>query len=135
MPRLVIDSNQANPIRFSFKALPARSRPTLVIRFRIMTELFVGSDADARRRALAKFPLMFGMDMPAIFDALAKRPEKDIRGFVPIFPRCSREHGIFLNSFEHPYPAQVKMAEEMRAHGANDRQRIMDNLQRAQGPG
>ena len=126
--RLIVDSNQADPIRFNYKKLPKKDRPTLVIPQRIWAELLIGREADARRRALAKFPLMFGMDVADIFDELALLSEDAIRDFVPIFPKSSHEHEVLLNSFQYPYPAQLKMAEEMRAHGAGDRQRILDNL-------
>lgn len=126
--RLIVDSNQADPIRLSYKRLPAKARPTLIIPHRIWVELLIGGGADARRRALAKFPLMFGMDMPTIFDELAKRSEDRIRSFVPIYPIGSREHEILFKSFQYPTAGQLKMAEELRAHGVKDRQRVMDNL-------
>ncbi|MBA3480232.1 MAG: hypothetical protein H0T51_00320 [Pirellulales bacterium] len=128
--RLIVDTNQADPIRYSYKQLPAKSRPSLVIPHRIWAELLIGRGADARRRALAKFPLLFGMDMAAIFNELAERTEDRIRSFIPIHPGGSREHEILIKTFQHPTAEQRKMAEELRADGAEYRQRVMDNLPR-----
>jgi hypothetical protein len=128
--RLVVDTNQADSIRFSYKQLPAKSRPTLVIPHRIWAELLIGGGADARRRAFAKFPLLFGMDMAAIFNELAERSEDRIRSFVPVHAEGSREHAILFKTFQHPMPGQLKMAEELRADGAKYRQRMIDTLPR-----
>ncbi len=128
--RFIVDTNQADPIRYSYKQLSAKSRPKLVIPHRILAELLIGGGADARRRALAKFPLLFGMDMAAIFDELAERTEDRIRSFVPVYPEGSREHEILFNTFQCPTTGQLKMAEELRTDGAKYRQRVMNNLPR-----
>jgi hypothetical protein len=126
--RLIVDANQADPIRFSYKRLPAKCRPTLVIPYRIWGELLIGSDADKRRRALAKFPLLYGMDMAAIFDELAQRSEDRIRSFVPIYRQGSLEHERLHKTFLHPTHDQVRLAYELKADGEMSRQRVSVNL-------
>jgi hypothetical protein len=125
--RLILDTNQADPIRLSYKQLSARSRPTLVIPHRVWTELLIGGNAQKRRRALTRFPLLFGMDMSAILNELAERSEDRIRHFVPVYSDGSEEHDLLFRTFLHSTPAQVRHAEQLRADGVKYRQRVSGN--------
>jgi hypothetical protein len=123
--RLIVDSNQADPIRYSYKQLPTNSRPTLVIPHLVWVELLYSRDADKRRRALGKFPLMFGMDMPCIIEELGNRSEDAIRSFVPIHREDSTVHHRFLDTFQHPTRGQLKLADELKADAEKYRQKII----------
>jgi hypothetical protein len=125
--RLIVDTNQADPIRFTHKQLPAKDRPTLVIPHRVWTELLIGNVADKRRRALMKFPLLFGMDIVAVFDELSQRSEDRIRTLVPVYAEGSDEHEIFRKTFLYPTPGQIRQAKELRADGVKYRQRVSGN--------
>jgi hypothetical protein len=120
MSRLVLDTNQSDPIRLN--RAPRGLRVPLVIPPHVGDELLLGRGADARRRAIAKYELQFGMDMPTIFDELAERSEDRIRNFDPVYSVRSREHEFFSSSFEHPYHAQRQDAEQFRQSAAARRQ-------------
>ena len=126
--RLIIDTNQTNPIRFNHQKLERGAYPTLVIPFLVWVELLAGPDAVKRRRALQKFPLLFGMEMGRIFDALATLSEQQIRSFVPIYPECSQVHKTIAKTFVHPTHGQKNTAREIRQSGQRYRQRMINQF-------
>jgi len=126
--RLIVDSNQTDPIRFTHQKLEKRAYPTLVIPHLVWVELLEGPDAEKRRRALQKFPLLFGMEMGTILDELANRSEYKIRCFVPVYSERSPVHKRITNTFVHPTRDQARAAAEVRDDGRAYRQRILENL-------
>lgn len=127
--RLVIDTNQADRIRLSYKSLPRQCRPTLVIPPLVWAELVLGGGNDKRRRALAKFDLRFGMDMAKIFDELAQKNEEQIRQFIPIRNDAREIHQRLLFNFEYPAPEHRRIAQQIRENAIQQRDTIGPYLQ------
>jgi hypothetical protein len=97
--RFIVDSNQTDPIRFTHKKLERSLYPTLVIPYLVWTELLEGPESEKRRRALQKFPLLFGMEIGTVFDELARQSEDQIRTFVPIYSNRSPVHRRIEGTF------------------------------------
>jgi hypothetical protein len=112
--RLIVDTNQADRVRFSYKDLPREHRPTLVMPPLVWAELVLGYGNDARRRALAKFDLRFGMDMGTVYDELAQMDEEQIRQFIPIRNDGQEVHSQVLFNFEYPTQRHRTFAQKIR---------------------
>jgi hypothetical protein len=141
MSRLILDSNQSDPIRLNRAPRDLRV-PPIVIPLHVWDGLLIGAGANARRRAIAKYELQFGMDMPTIFGELAERSEDRIRNFDPVYHLRSPEHAFFAGSFEHPYHSQRHDAEQFRQSAAarrqnfeqflkQNRKKLLDTMSRA----
>ncbi len=127
--RLILDTNQGNSVRFSYQNLPREHRPPLVIPPLVWAELVLGGGNDARRRALAKFDLLFGMDMGMIFDELARKNEEQIRQFIPIRNdnRHTREQVLF--NFQYPTHEHRRVAQQIRDEAIRHRDTFGPYLQ------
>lgn len=126
--RLIVDTNQADPIRLTYKGLEKGKYPTLVIPYLVWSELLEGKDAEKRRRALEKFPRLYGMEIGRVLDELAKRSESQIHSFVPVYPEKSDVHERIASTFLHPTPGQVAEARNVREGSRKHRKRMLNEF-------
>lgn len=126
--RLIVDSNQADPIRSTYKKLDKGKYPTLVIPYLVWCEMLEGRDAEIRRQALNEFPLLFGLGFEEISYTLANLSESQIRDFVPIYSEGSPLHNKIASAFVDPPDDKINEAKSGRANRKKHRQQMTINL-------
>lgn len=112
--RLILDTNQAEPIRKS--EVPLDYDPVIVIAPLTWAEILNSTRHNALRRikAIAQYKVLFGMDLTHVHGKLLSLSEKQIESFEPIFPDRSEEHLLRLFILQNPTELQFKRAGQLK---------------------
>lgn len=125
--KLIIDTNQAAPIIHHSESL---GDPTIVIPPLVWAEIVLSPDhrREERLDGLAKQDILFGMDIPFVYQRLAVLAESEITTFEPIFSQNSNEHEALSHGFGNPSADAIQRAKYLRESASADASNLAARL-------
>ncbi|MCA9120559.1 MAG: hypothetical protein H6822_13980 [Planctomycetaceae bacterium] len=125
--RLVLDTNQVSKL---VHAPSVGGRPNVVIPPLVWAEILLAPACHhkERIRAIVECNVVFGMDVPDVYQRLCGLTEEEIRQFDPVFATDSDEHHRLVASFSAPRDALLARARELKQGAAEGAKHLSDRL-------